>query len=426
MSRNTGEPRGTALGRVVRAGVSRRRVQTAVMVLTTLLSVAAAVLAVGLLVVSDRPFDRAFARQHGAHLTVQFDGSAVTAEQAAATARAPGLAEAAGPFAVASVRLYGDGAPPGFAPPPLTVAGRASADAPVDRVGLVEGRWATAPGEIVLEKGSQLPFMRRGSVLTAGQAPGGAAEERTGKTPDGTARGAAQVPDGSSDIELTVVGIAESVGESADAWVVPGQLPALSGSRTGRPDLQMLYRLDRAASAADVDAGRAAVAASVKPGAVAGTRSHLDVRRTAQENTAAFIPFVTAFAALGLTLSVLVIGIVVSGVVGAATRRIGILKAVGFTPFQVGRAFVAQALLPAAVGAVLGVLLGNGVAVPVMAELATTYGTAEILIPAWVDVLVPAGVLLVVAAAAYGPALRAARLRTADVLGSGGPARAAG
>ncbi|XIE77220.1 FtsX-like permease family protein [Streptomyces sp. SBR177] len=133
----------------------------------------------------------------------------------------------------------------------------------------------------------------------------------------------------------------------------------------------------------------------------------------------------TAFAALGLTLSVLVIGIVVSGVVGAATRRIGILKAVGFTPFQVGRAFVAQALLPAAVGAVLGVLLGNGVAVPVMAELATTYGTAEILIPVWVDVLVPAGVLLVVAAAAYGPALRAARLRTADVLGSGRPVRAA-
>ncbi|MFF9198399.1 ABC transporter permease [Streptomyces sp. NPDC014779] len=424
MSRNTGEPRGTALGRVVRAGVARRRVQTAVMVLTTLLSVAAAVLAVGLLVVSHQPFDRAFGRQHGAHLTVQFDGSAVTAEQAAATARAPGLAEATGPFAVASVRLYGDGAPPGFAPPPMTVAGRASADTPVDRVGLVEGRWATAPGEIVLEKGSQLPFMRTGTVLTARQSPGGTAE-RPGQAPDGRSHGAEQAPDGRSDIDLTVVGIAESVGESADAWVVPGQLPALSGARAGRPDLQMLYRLDRSATAADVDAGRAAVAASVGPGAVAGAQSYLDVRRTAQENTAAFIPFVTAFAALGLTLSVLVIGIVVSGVVGAATRRIGILKAVGFTPFQVGRAFVAQALLPAAVGAVLGVLLGNGVAVPVMAELATTYGTAEILIPVWVDVLVPAGVLLVVAAAAYGPALRAARLRTADVLGPGRPGRAA-
>lgn len=92
MSRNTHRPRGTALGRVVRAGVARRRVQTAVMVLTTLLSVAAAVLAVGLLVVSQEPFDRAFSRQSGAHLTVQFDGSAVTAAQAAATARAAGVA----------------------------------------------------------------------------------------------------------------------------------------------------------------------------------------------------------------------------------------------------------------------------------------------------------------------------------------------
>ncbi|MCX2184125.1 ABC transporter permease [Streptomyces sp. SKN60] len=415
MNRHTGGRDATALGRVVRAGVARRRVQTAVTVLTTLLSVAAAVLAVGLLVVSRQPFDRAFTHQNGAHLTVQFDGTAVTAEQAAATARAKGVTRAAGPFAVASARLYGEGTPPGFEPPPLTVAGRSTADAPVDRLSLIEGRWAMVPGEIVLEQGSLLPYMRPGTILTAGRA--------TNSGLDAT---------DSAGIPLTVVGIAESVGESADAWVVPAQVTALVEDRAARPDLQMLYRLDRSVTAADIEAGRTAVVAALGrrgtagPAGVAGAQSYLDVRQAAQENTAAFIPFVTAFAVLGLALSVLVIGIVVSGVVGAATRRSGILKAVGFTPLQIGRAYVAQALLPATAGAVLGVAVANAAAVPVMAELATTYGTAQVLIPVWVDLAVPAGVLLVVAATAYGPALRAARLRTADALRAGGPGRPGG
>ena len=67
------------------------------------------------------------------------------------------------------------------------------------------------------------------------------------------------------------------------------------------------------------------------------------------------MPFLVAFGVLGLVMSVLIIGIVVSGAVGAGTRRIGILKALGFTPAQVVRAYVAQALIPAAVGTVLGV-----------------------------------------------------------------------
>ncbi|MFD9036144.1 ABC transporter permease [Streptomyces sp. NPDC059567] len=385
-----------ALGRVVRGGIGRRRVQTAVMALTTLLSVAAAVLAVGLLVASQGPFDRAFAQQRGAHLTVQFDGSAITGGRLAATADATGVDAAAGPFTVASVRLYDttQGAPPGFEPPALTVVGRGSPDAPVDRLELVEGRWAGAAGEIVMERGAAEGGTGLGTRFRAG----------------GT--------------ELTVVGIAESAGESADAWVVPAQLPGLTGTPSGSrpgppPGLQMLYRLTDSATRADIEAGRAAIAAAVPPRAIAGTQSYLDVRQTAQANTAAFVPFITAFALLGLAMSVLVIGIVVSGAVGAATRRIGILKSLGFTPLQVGRAYVGQALIPASVGAVLGAALGNVIAVPLMAEVAETYGTAAVLIPLWVDLVVPAGALVVVAATAFGPALRAARLPTVLVLGAG-------
>ncbi|QGZ47229.1 FtsX-like permease family protein [Streptomyces sp. QHH-9511] len=387
-----------ALGRVVRAGVGRRRAQTVVIVLTTLFSVAASVLAVGLLVASRAPFDRAFAQQQGAHLTVQFDGSAVSRDRLATTARASGVVAAAGPFTVTSVRPQApEDAPPAFQPAPLTVVGRPSADSDVDRVELIEGRWVGAPGEIVLEAGAGHPGTRTGERMVVG----------------GT--------------ELTVVGVAESVGESADAWVVPTQLTALAGQRgtgqagkagqTGaKPRYQMLYRFTAAATVADVEAGLDAVAADMPPGAVAGSQSYLDVRQTAQENTAAFIPFVTAFALLGLAMSVLVIGIVVSGAVGAAARRIGILKSLGFTPSQVGRAYVAQALLPASVGAVLGVGLGNTLAVPLMAEVAEAYDTAVTMIPLWVDLVVPAGALALVTATAFGPALRAARLRTMDVI----------
>ncbi|MFE0426847.1 hypothetical protein, partial [Streptomyces sp. NPDC058953] len=60
----------SALGRVVRSGVGRRRVQTPVIGLATMMAVAASVLGGSLLVVSGAPFEDAFAERHGAHLSV--------------------------------------------------------------------------------------------------------------------------------------------------------------------------------------------------------------------------------------------------------------------------------------------------------------------------------------------------------------------
>nr|WP_237270705.1 ABC transporter permease [Streptomyces caniscabiei] len=136
----------------------------------------------------------------------------------------------------------------------------------------------------------------------------------------------------------------------------------------------------------------------------------------------AFVPFLAAFGVLGLCLSVLVIGIVVGGAVGAATRRIGVLKALGFTPAQVVRAYVAQALVPAALGCVLGVVLGNALALPVLNEVGEAFGAPAGGLPVWVDVAVPGAALLLVAVAAVVPALRAGRLRTVEAIAVGGGA----
>ncbi len=91
------------VARAVRGGVTRRRVQTFVIGLVLLISTAASVLALSLVVDSSAPFDESFAAQHGAHLAVVVDQSRATAADLAATRRLPGVTGAAGPFAEATV-----------------------------------------------------------------------------------------------------------------------------------------------------------------------------------------------------------------------------------------------------------------------------------------------------------------------------------
>ena len=130
-------------------------------------------------------------------------------------------------------------------------------------------------------------------------------------------------------------------------------------------------------------------------GALTGAASYLTVKQAAERTAATFVPFVVAFGVLGLVMSVLIIGIVVSGAVSAATRRIGILKALGFTPAQVARAYVGQALIPAASARCSASSLGNLAAIPVLPEEGDAFGTGvAVTLAPWVDVVVPIGALV--------------------------------
>lgn len=385
----------SALSRVVRSGVSRRWVQTVVITLATAAAVTSGVLGVGLLVASNAPFDHAFAAQHGAHLTVLTDRAKATTTQLAATAEAAGVTEASGPFAVAQVMVL-PGLPPGESEPPpgargpvLTVAARTGPGSGVDRVTLTDGRWAEQPGEAVLTAGGDFR-VRVGETLTTGQ--------------------------GANAQEVTVVGLARSVSDTADAWMTPGGLEALPTMSSG---YQMLYRLDDAVTASRVGDARDAVEAALPDGAVTSARSWLVVKKEANSQTSLFVPFLLTFGGLSLLLSVLIVGTVVAGAVGSTTRRIGILKALGFTPSQVVRAYVAQALLPAAAGAVMGVVVGNLVAVPLLADTEDLYGTVALTIAPWVDVAVLVGALAVVTVTASAAAGRAGRLSAVDALAVG-------
>ncbi|WP_433726602.1 ABC transporter permease [Actinoplanes sp. CA-051413] len=381
----------STLGRVVRAGAGRHRVQTVVITLVVLIAVTSAVLGGSLLVASRAPFDRAFGQQQGAHLTAQFDPAKATVAQLTASAGAAGIDAAAGPFPTTQISARGPG---GHPRPPMNVVGRSAADGPVDRVTLTAGRWATAPGELVLAEDSRFrgPPVKIGTVWTVADPPG---------SPD-----------------VTVVGIARSVSRTADAWVTPGQVTAWTGDR-GPAGWQMLYRLTAAGTTAQVDAARTAIAATVPAGALTGAVSWLATRQSAVGQAALLVPFLIAFGVLGVVMAVLIIGNVIAGAVSTGTRRIGILKALGFTPAQVVRAYLGQALIPAAAGTVLGVVAGNLLTLPVLAQTNRLYGTSDNGVTLWVDAVVAGGALAVVMLTAWAAAARAGRLRSVDAIAVG-------
>ncbi|MBV2155171.1 ABC transporter permease [Kitasatospora sp. SUK 42] len=385
----------SALGRVVRAGVRRHRTQSIAVGLAALVATTCSVLGGSLLVASEAPFDQAFDGQHGAHLTARFDGTRASADQLAATAHAAGVTDAAGPFRTVTVDPEpgpGSTVPAGMVMSPMTVAGRASATGGVDNITIVQGSWPTRPGEVMLGAGYGNPGVPIGGTLRLPGLPGAPT--------------------------LTVVGLARSVSGTSDAWVTPDGIAALTAPGT-TPGYEMLYRFSQSGTADAMAADRAAVAAAAPARALTGAQSWLDAKQGSVRNTAMFLPFMVAFGLLGLAMSVLVAGNVVAGAVGTATRRIGVLKAIGCTPAQVVRAYVAQALVPATVGTLLGVVVGNVLTVPVLATAGNLYGTNASGIAPWVDVAVAGGTPAAVALVAWASAARAGRLRTVDALAVG-------
>jgi len=364
----------SAVWRAARAAVRRRRLQTTVVGVVTGVCTTMIVVALGLLAASSAPFDQAYARQKGAHLVAVFDASAVTGAQLTDAARRPDVEAVAGPFELANINIAPD---PQVPPLSLTVVGRGDPAGPVDRLNLWQGRWASAPGEIVL---NQLPG---GTSLVTGV--GAQISLVNGPT-------------------LTVVGFAFSVSRSADAWVAPAGIGALHPT-----SLQMLYRF----------AGGTVSTAVLPPNGLEGSQSYLTLREVAAAEALGFVAFLVAFGILGLAVAVLIVANVVSGAVVAGFRHIGVLKALGFTPGQVMAVYLTMVSVPATLGCLLGVGLGNLLARPLLSDAFRNLGAGSVGVAPWVDVVTLVGLPLVVALSALVPALRAGRLPAAEAISAG-------
>ncbi|HEV3290047.1 MAG TPA: FtsX-like permease family protein [Streptosporangiaceae bacterium] len=386
------------LGPVARAaagGLARRRVQTIVIGLVLLVSTGACVLALALVADSSTPFDHAFAAQRGAHVIAVVDPARATAAQLAATGRLAEVTAAAGPFGEVTVNPKQSGPGGGLPWGTMLVAGRASPGGPVDDLTLQSGHWADGPGQL---------------VLASDPSPGNGVS-----VPLGTQL---TMPGAAGKVTLTVVGIADSVDSSAGGWVLPGEIAKLMAPGT-TPAAQMQYRFRDAGTATAIRADFAAVTAALPAGAVTGSESYLAIKAQEASNIAPFVPFVVAFAILGLALSALIVANVVSAAVVAGYHRIGVLKSIGFTPGQVLGAYTGQAMVPAIAGCLAGVVLGNLLAVPVLGHTANVYGVGALRVPTWVDVAVPVAMCCLTGISALLPALRAGRFSAAQAITAG-------
>ena len=393
--------RGGPVGQAVRGGVARRRVQTVVIGLVLLVSTGASVLALALVVDSSAPFDHSFTAQHGAHLAAVVDPARATPAELAATGRRPGVTAAAGPFGEVTIapQIAHVAGPDGFLAP-MTLAGRAAPGGPVDDIVLQAGHWAQRPGQLVLASNPSsneqigLPL---GAKITVTGVPGRPT--------------------------LTVVGLATSVTNSADGWVVPGEVARLRAPAEPAA-VQMLYRFRSAGSAAAVRADAAVVSAALPAGAVTAVQSYLAVKMQETSRIGPFVPFLVAFGVIGVIMSVLIVANVVSAAVVAGYRRIGILKSIGFTPSQVVAAYTGQIAVPAVAGVLGGLALGLVLATLLLKQAANAYGVGALGVPVSVGVAVPVAMLGLVGVAALLPAARAGRLSAVQAIAAGRAPRA--
>jgi putative ABC transport system permease protein len=381
----------SAVFRAARGGLGGRRLQAIIIGLVVLVATAASTLALGMLADAHSPFDHAFASQHGADVGVTIDTAAASAAQIKAATQLNGVTAVAGPFTsesvTAQVSLPGVNGTIGV---PLSFVGRSSPAGPVDDLALQQGHWPTSDNQVVLSVNASGPG-QVGSTVTVGK----------------------QV--------LTVSGIANSVTNTADAWVLPAEMNAIAASAGtgGTLQAQVLYRFASSATTGDITADIGAVKAALPPHAVLGTVSYLSVRQSEQSSVAPWVPFIIAFGVIALVISVLIVVNVVGGAVVAGTSRIGVLKSIGFTPGQVVGCYVLLVTVPAVIGAIAGAVCGNLLAAPIYAQNARVYQVGVLGVPFWVDAAVPLTVLLLTVAAAVGPASRAGAMSAVQAIATG-------
>jgi putative ABC transport system permease protein len=385
--------------RAARGGLSGRKVQAIVIAAVVLVSTAASTLALSMLTDSNAPFDHAFARQHGAQVTATVAGA--TAAELGATAHLTGVTAAAGPFPETTVTVKSKitPGPPGGGPGPggsititqqLNLVGRSAPGGPVDDLVLTSGHWATGPGQVVWDGNSQGVTLGTGARLTVA----------------------------GTNQHLTVVGVATSITATAEGWVTPSEITLLENRGAPAAD-QMLYRFASAGSTAEVAADVGEVRDTLPRGDLAGAQSYLTAKLQAASGIAPWVPFIVAFGLIGLVMSVLIVGNVVSGAVVAGTQRIGVLKSIGFSPAQVVAAYVLQVAVPALIGCLAGAAGGNLLAKPLLGQQAQVYGVGRLGVPFWVDVAVPLAMLVLAILAAVTLAMRAGRMSATAAIATG-------
>ena len=317
----------SAVFRAAAGGLGGRRLQAIIIGLVVLVATAASTLALGMLADAHSPFDHAFAQQNGAHVAVTVDTSVASAAQITNADACQGRHGRRRTVRDGKRQRQGRaaGRHGGSISTQLNFAGRSSPGGPVDDLTLQQGHWAASDDQAVVSDTGNAPS-QLGTTITVGS--------RT----------------------MTVVGVADSVTNTADVWVLPAEMAAIAG-QGGSGQAQLLYRFASSATDSDISADIGEVEAALPSGAVLSHVSYLSVRQSEQSSVAPWVPFIVAFGVIALAISVLIVVNVVGGAVVAGTTRIGVLKSIGFTPAQVVACYVLLVAVPAVTGAAAGLVV---------------------------------------------------------------------
>jgi putative ABC transport system permease protein len=368
----------------------RRRLQAAVIFLTTLLAVATATMALMLISQPSDPYKAAFAAQKGAHLQVGFD-SRVESSTLIGTASLIGASAYGGPYRATQIQFQSGGHK--YAMPTY---GRDNPNGDVEQLRISAGHWPAGDDEIALtESFAKLNHISVGDrlkVVSVRQQP-----------------------------VLTVVAEVVDIDEvRADvggqrAWVLASAIGPLT---TAASSFSMMdYRFATDPTSAQLQSSMDKLRASLPPGSVTLSVSYLLIRSVFNVPNQVLTGVLSAFSILALAATAAIVANLVTGIVISSYREIGIMKAVGFTPQQVVGVFVLQILIPAAAACAIGIPAGTILSQPLLANSSQALGLSyEPTYSPALDLLAFAAALLIVTLAALVPALRAGLLKPVIVI----------
>jgi putative ABC transport system permease protein len=369
----------------------RRRLQAAVVFVTTLLAVGTGTIALTLIAQTSDPYQQAFDSQRGAHLQVGFDGR-VDAGALSNTPRLIGAAAYAGPYRVTDLQFESGGHKY-----LVTAIGRDDPGGDVGQLRITGGHWPSSAGEIALTRAfADLNHVSVGDKLKVLSVP----EEPV------------------LTVVAEVVDIDElraDVGGQQHAWVRQSAIDALTANNSS--SYLMDYRFAADPSSAQLQADLDALRASLPPDSITSSINYIFIRTVFHISTQILTGVLVAFSVFALAATAAIVANLVTGIVISAYREIGIMKAVGFTPTQVIAVFVLQILVPTAAACVLGIPTAAVLSQPLLASNSQALGLAYQATFSPVLALVAlAGALLIVTVAAAIPALRAGLLKPAIVI----------
>jgi len=369
----------------------RRRLQAAVVFVTTMLAVGTGTIALTLIAQTNDPYQVAFEAQKGAHLVVDFDGR-VDPGTLATTPAAIGASAFAGPYRATDMQFQSRSHKY-----TVTTIARDNPGGDVGQLRITGGRWPSSGNEIALTRSfadlNQVSIGDRLRVLSVPGAP-----------------------------ILTVVGLVvdidelrADVGGQQHAWVIESAFGSLTTKGTSY--YKMDYRFASDPTSAELQAHLDTLRASLPPDSITSSITYIFARTVFHISTQILTGVLVAFSIFALVATAAIVANLVTGIVISAYREIGIMKAVGFTPTQVIGVFVLQILVPTAAACVIGIPAAMVLSQPLLASNSQALGLAYQ--PAYSPVLgllALAGALLIVTVAALIPAFRAGRLKPALVI----------